>query len=206
MRPDDIAALLPDVIQRSVKPGSPVDVVLGVMAALHEPVEQVIDGFERYVDPYRCPHPFTPYLASWVGLGWLAADDATATPATGDGPLRHLVADAAEAAKRRGTAAGLRRMLELATATTGFSVDEAGEAGERPFHVRIIGPEAAAGHRDLVAWLIRHEKPAFVTAELAFGDEAPSPVGPRVAPPDRHRSPDGILDRPAGNRREAPGG
>jgi phage tail-like protein len=167
--PGAIAELLPDVIRRTWLPGSPLDDILGAMAVLHQPIEDVVDAFDRYVDPYRCPERFIPYLATWVGLGWLAASDGTATPATGDGPLRHLVAEAEQLAKQRGTAVGLQRMLELGTGVPGFSVEA---ASDRPFHVVVSGPPAARAHRDLVRWIIRHEKPAFVTADLVLGDEA----------------------------------
>jgi phage tail-like protein len=174
MRPNDIAELLPDVIRRTSQPGTPLDDVLGVMAMMHESIEDLLAHFDRYLDPYRCPERFTPFLAAWVGLDWLAGTASSATPATGDGPLRNLVAEAAQLAKQRGTAMGLQRMLEIGTGLAGFTVEA---APDHPFHVVVSGPPAARAQRDLVVWIIRHEKPAFVTAELALGDEAQRGVG-----------------------------
>lgn len=180
MEPADIASLLPDVVRRTDEPGGVLGVLLQVMAEQHRPVESVLEHFDVYVDPYRCPAAFVPFLARWVGYDWLLPHDATGTDAlpTGDGPLRHLVAEAAALARGRGTADGLVRMLELALGAAPVHVGVTDE----PFHVVVRAPEVARAHAGLLVRIVSHEKPAFVTASVAFGEEPPVLLGPLGAP------------------------
>lgn len=175
MNADSIAQLLPAVVRRTRTPGSVLDGALGVMDQLHEPVELLLVDFDRYIDPYRCPPSFVPYLAEWVGLGWLvgARDDGADFP-TGDGPLRHLIAEADALAKARGTLDGLLRMLELASAQPGFEIDV---DEDHAFHITVNCPDAVRRYQDLITLIIRHEKPAFVTADLAFGEHPSRRLG-----------------------------
>lgn len=182
MRTHDIAALLPAVVARTATPGSVLDTLLAVMEDQHAPVEHVLATFDRYVDPYRCPLDFVPFLAEWVGLAWLVEDAPGGIPSTGDGPLRDVVARARDCAQLRGTSEGLVLLLELVTGLRPFDV-----AVVAPFHVLVTAPAAAQPHRELVARVVDHEKPAGVVADLRFGDAPDAPDGPRpatsVAPP-----------------------
>ncbi len=193
MRAETIAGLLPDVIRRTHVPGGVLDAVLAVMAEQHRPVESVLEHFDLYVDPYRCPARFVPYLARWVGYDWLLPGDPTGSAAlpTGDGPLRDLLAEAAELARLRGTGPGLLRTLELAVGVRGFSV-EPGPA-ERPFTIVVRAPSAARPFADLVARIVTHDKPAFVTAEVTYADPPdPDPEAISAGGPDPEPSPAGL--------------
>jgi hypothetical protein len=119
-----------------------------------------------------------PFLAEWTGLGWLTSVDADGQRAapSGDGPLRDLVAEAASLARHRGTVHGLTRTLALATGCDDIRVVT---PAERAFHVVVTAPEVTRPWTGLMTRIIRHDKPAFVTADLQIGDTPAVPLGPR---------------------------
>ena len=173
MRTDEILELLPDVFQQTATDESnPLTVLLGLMEALHDPDERVLADLDAYVDPRRTPDEFVHYLSWWVNLAWLfldPPDDPYAEfgrPfANGEGRLRELVARGAYEAKWRGTAAGMVRMLEMATGLTGFRIQEVvlDEQWQLlPFRIQVHVPVAAHPHLDLVRRIVEHEKPAHV--------------------------------------------
>lgn len=170
-----IVDLLPEVFRRAAVPGQPLDLLVGVMEELHAPVEEVLGEFDAYIDPYRCPDAFVPYLAHWVGLGWLVVGG---DHPVGDGPLRALVATAERLANLRGTAVGMSAFLVLATGTGPFEVG----TGRDAFHLLVRGPAAARPLRGLVEQIVRHEKPAFTSASIALGDEDQVHLGRRWIP------------------------
>jgi phage tail-like protein len=167
----DIERLLPTVFERASTPGSALSALLDVMAALHEPAEHAIAHLGDTFHPYRCPDRFVPYLAGWVDLDRLLVDVGEGTPGlpTGVGPLRNIVAAAAELAAWRGTANGLVDLLELATGDSGFRVehDVTGSDGTvRPFVVHVHVPSSSSAHRRLIEHIVREEKPAHVVCEV----------------------------------------
>jgi phage tail-like protein len=191
MKPGRIATLLPEVVQRAAPSGSVIDGLLHVMADQHDPVEDLLADFGRLVDPYRCPAEFVPLLAAWVGFDWLVDRPAGVgrdhpPPRVSESGLRHLVFHAADLAKQRGTAIGLRRTLELATGHRGIEVSAAAQQG---FAVQVRAPEAARPELALLAYIVDHDKPAFTTATVAVGDDEPVPAaqvldrGPGPTPP-----------------------
>jgi len=181
VRQELILDRLPDVFKEGATPGDPLFALTGVMEELHARDEDILTGFGAYLDPRRTTDPFVPYLAGWVDLAWLLVDppdDPYAQPGTpfpgGLGALRELVAAAAQAAKWRGTAAGLVRMLETATGEQGYRVDESvtDDHGRLlPFHIRVVVPPAAARYLNLVARIVEHEKPAHVIADVELEQE-----------------------------------
>jgi phage tail-like protein len=173
VRQADIERLLPGVIQRTATPGSPLDALLAVMDVLHAPAEAALAELGDTFHPYRCPDRFVPYLAGWVDVDRFLTDDGTGEMglSSGLGALRELVAAAARLARRRGTAAGLVELLELATGVRGFAVDEEvrdAAGAVRPFVVRVRVPAAAAAHRGLVERIADAEKPAHVECDLVY--------------------------------------
>lgn len=163
MRRREIERLLPAVFQRTAAEGSPLVALLEVMEALHAPVEAALEGLAANFDPRRAPDRFVPFLARWVDL--------PLSVALGRGRLRELIALRAGLSAWRGTGRGLLRFLEVATGATGFRIEErvvdaAGRA--RPFHIRVIAPEALSPHRPMLQQIIEREKPAYVTYELSF--------------------------------------
>jgi phage tail-like protein len=181
MRRNEIERLLPEVFQRTLRPGGVISAIIELMEALHWPDEQVLAGVERAFSAYRAPDRFVPFLARWVDLdrffppppaGTLAGEWSQPLLPTGLGRLRELIAAAAFLSQWRGTARGLRLFLETATGLHGFEIEEsiAGADGlPRPFHIRVHAPEEAKLHRALIERIIAQEKPAYVTYELEFG-------------------------------------
>lgn len=167
MRADQIAQLLPEVYRRAAVPGTPLAAILGVMEDLDAPVERILAELPRYFDPQRTPEEFVPFLAHWVDLArWL--DDGGGF-APGTGRLRQVVAAAAELSRVRGTVDGLRQALEWATGVGGVQIES---SAERPFHVVIDVPGEAQPLHELIDRIVRQEKPAHVTAEIVYTDQA----------------------------------
>ena len=79
---------------------------------------------------------------------------------------RDLIANAADLSARRGTPAGLRRFLQLATGRDGFEI----VTGERDFHVLVRVPPDAADTLELVERIVTVLKPAHVTSEVSVGE------------------------------------
>lgn len=177
MRRDEIARLLPEVFQRTLRPGSPLTAWLGAMEDLHAPAEAVLESLEIHFDPRQAPERLLPLLAAWVDLTRFMRAP-TATPDTqdlvssGNGQLRELIATALALSQARGTHQGLQRLLEVATGLSGYAIDEnvpTQEGQPRPFHIRVQAPAAARPHEALVRRIVEQEKPAYVTFDLTFG-------------------------------------
>ncbi len=169
MKRAEIEQLLPSIFRRTVRPGQPLAAVLEVMEALHEPDEEVLSQLETYFHPWQTREDFAAYLSQWVDLGWLLP------VTTGSGRLRELIAEAAELAQLRGTSSGLIHFLETATGASGFEIDEEVPGPDdqpKPFHIRIRAPHSTAPHRAMLKRIIEAEKPAFVTYDLEFGQQA----------------------------------
>ncbi|NGM16333.1 phage tail protein [Verrucosispora sp. CWR15] len=187
MRRAGIERLLPTAYQRAAGPGSVLGALLDVMEALHAPDEAVLAEVDALFAPYRAPAPMVAYLARWVAMDHLVTAPRRDVPLPLPlNRLRDLVTHGAALAAWRGTPDGLRTALELATGVTGFVLDE---PADRPFHLVVRVPPAAADQLALVDRIVAAEKPAAVTAEVTVGDapaeravgraSVPSPV---VAP------------------------
>jgi len=190
MQRAEIERLLPSTYRLALDPpdewGLAPDEALGAlldaMETMHQPIEDVLDHLETFVDPRRARASFLPYLCGWLDLDWLFGDraadperfarapeetDADILPG-GSGRLRELAAAAAELSRWRGTERGLLRFLETATGVPGFAItaarDETDEAV--PFHIVIEVPAGAAPMRPLIERIVEEEKPAYVTHEL----------------------------------------
>jgi phage tail-like protein len=179
MKQSEIEQLLPEILQRTVRSGGPLHALLAVMEDLHAPSETTLDELEKYVDPYRTPDRFVPYLARWVDLDRLlpeSTEDTDGPPhfPSGLGRLRELVAVAAFLSKWRGTRRGLLAFLETATGIDGFQIREQAPGTHeehRPYHLDIQVPPDAAAYRELIEQIVEMEKPAYVTYELQFEEE-----------------------------------
>ncbi len=175
MQTTDLLRLLPDIIRRTAQPGTPLDALLQTMAMLPVRDETILGQLDGYFDAYRTPDRFVPFLAAWVDLGWLPVRD----PATGGvhgavevHRLRDLIGVAPRLAQLRGTAAGLALFLGTATGVEGIRVLDSGSSGaavQRPFHLRVEVPAAAAQQRALIELIVRTEKPAHATCEVVQG-------------------------------------
>ncbi len=178
MKQDEIARLLPDIFRRTLRPGSPLNALLGVMEDLEAPSEEILANLDDFFDPYRAPDRFVTFLAGWVDLERVlveSPEERTVTAAeplpSGIGRLRELIAAAAYMSKWRGTSKGLLRFLETATGVPGFVIDEQvpdAQGQPRPFHIRVHAPPETAVYQVLLERIIAIEKPAYVTHELLF--------------------------------------
>jgi phage tail-like protein len=191
-----IERLLPAVFRAGVRPGSPLAAVLAVMEALHEPAERELASLDRVFDPRRAPDTFVPLLARWLDLDRLLEERpgggrGRLTDSIELGRLRELTAAAAYLSRWRGTARGLKLFLETATGTPGFAIDEQvplapateGQGLPRPFHLKVLVPEAAAPLLPLIKRIVELEKPAYVTFETEVGPPSPKPGRRRSGSP-----------------------
>lgn len=177
MKQNKIAQLLPAIFQQTLQPGTPLHALLGVMEALPEQDEAVLDRLETFFNPYQAPASFVPFLASWVDMEWVLLERAQAFSATvpslpsGIGRLRELVASATFLAQWRGTARGLLSFLEMASGVQGFTIDErvpGSDGRPRAFHFEVHAPAEAAPYQTLLRRIIEAEKPAYVTYDLVL--------------------------------------
>jgi phage tail-like protein len=183
MRRSGIERLLPAAYQQAAGPGSVLAALLEVMEGLLEPSEKVLDSVADLFAPYRTRDDFVPFLLGWVAADHLAPwgrASAGAAPAVPVGRLRNLLAEGAATARWRGTATGLRAVLEAATGVSGFTVEE---PPDRPFHIVVRTPAVALPQLDLVRHITEVEKPAAVTCEVVVdaSDQPQNERGP--APP-----------------------
>ena len=158
--------LLPEVINATATPGSPLSALCEAANDMHEPVLAVLDDLDALLDPFRTEPRFVRYLAGWVDLGWVGANDSDAAAGMRLSRLRDVIGASAELSARRGTPAGLQRFLHLATGVDGFGV----EAVPGAFHVRVLVPEGARDQLELIRHLVRALRPAHVTSEVVLGD------------------------------------
>ncbi|MGK5676121.1 phage tail protein [Micromonospora sp. URMC 106] len=171
MRRAAIERLLPAAYQRASVPGSVLWALLDVMEALHAPDEAVLADVDALFDPYRAPDGMVAYLARWVAMDHVTAAPRPDAPAPlMPGRLRDLVAHGALLARWRGTPYGMRKALEVATGLTGFALEE---PADRPFHVVVTVPPAAAGQLAVITRIVEAEKPASATAEIVVAEEPP---------------------------------
>jgi phage tail-like protein len=179
MKLERIKSMLPGIFQRAAEPDSPLYALLGVMEALHQPSESILDDLDVFFDPRFTLDDFIPMLAGWMDLdrlfpkrrGRRTAESLDPTvPPMDVQRLRMLVANASWLAQWRGTIRGLRRFLELATGSNEFEFSENFDSLGQPraFHLRVLAPEAMRSHQALLYRIIRSEKPAYVTFDLTF--------------------------------------
>ena len=178
MKQSEIAQLLPGIFQQTIRPGNPLNSLLGVMEGLFAIPEETLSHLEDFFNPYRAPDRFVPFLADWVDLEWLLVQTPGERVLTGVQPLpsglgrlRELIAASAYLAQMRGTARGLVLFLETATGVPGFKIDENAsceDGSPRPFHICVHAPPASQEYGPLIVRIIEFEKPAYVTYTLTF--------------------------------------
>ncbi|NUO55370.1 MAG: phage tail protein [Hamadaea sp.] len=164
MRRAAIERLLPAAYQRAAVPGSVLGALLDAMETLHEPDERLLADVDSLFSAYRTSAALAAYLTRWVALDQVIAAPSGARLPIRPGDLRNLVAIGAHLAQWRGTPYGLCRALEVATGVPGFTV---AEPADRPFHLIVHVPPAAADRLALVTRLVAVEKPAATTFELS---------------------------------------
>jgi phage tail-like protein len=180
----DLVDLLPEVMQVTAAPATPLAALGAVAGDLHGPVHDLLDDLDAVIDPYRTPEAFLPALASWVGMEWLTVEgnSGPALPAEGIAAhrLRDVIAAAADLSASRGSPEGIGRFLELATGQQGFVIT----AGPQPFHLTVGIPASLSEQSDLIDRLVGQIKPVHVMSEVAVLTETA----------DREEEPHGDLD------------
>ena len=136
------------------------------MASFVTPLEDRMRSLDVLYDAERTEARFVEFLAQCVNLGW--AHDAGIEQSN----LRRLIANSRELSLFRGTVEGLRRFLEIATGIAGFEIYEGAQQETasgicfRPFHLRVLYPAQAAAQANMIARIVEHEKPAYMTFEV----------------------------------------
>jgi phage tail-like protein len=181
MRRAAIERLLPAAYQRASTPHSVLRALIDVMETLHEPDEQLLSEVNELFAPYRTRDAFAAYLTRWVALDQVIATPSGAMMALRPGDLRNLVALGAHLAQWRGTPYGMCRALQIATGVSGFTVDE---PADRPFHLVVRVPPAAADRLALINRLVSVEKPAATTFEVVVDPSGRAVPGPEIPQPD----------------------
>lgn len=123
---------------------------LRIFETIWEPLEWRQNHINLYFDPRTCPPSFLPWLASWL--------DMAINPYWPEGRIRRLIAEAADLYRWRGTAYGLKRLIEVVTGLTPAITEEPSQ----PFVFRIslaIPPGSDVDAR-LIDNLVRTHKPA----------------------------------------------
>ncbi|MCP2327987.1 phage tail-like protein [Hamadaea flava] len=170
MRRAAIERLLPAAYQRAAVPGSVLSALLDAMETLHEPDERLLADVDSLFSAYRTSEALAAYLTRWVALDQVITSPSGARLPIRPGDLRNLVAIGAHLAQWRGTPYGMRRALEVATGVPGFTVVE---PADRPFHLIVRVPPAAADRLALVTRLVSVEKPAATTFEVVVEPALP---------------------------------
>jgi hypothetical protein len=186
MHSEAIERLLPDVFQAAinadatggVEANKPLRGLLGAMEELHGPVEAVLQNLSELLNPIVAPSAMVHYLAGWVDLYRLinpGSRDSGRIAMTLES-LRLLVASGSEISGTRGTAHGVISMLEVATGVSGFRIEENVTGAKRlprDAHLRIVAPSSARSIQPAIDTIVRAEKPAHVTYEIAFDGKPP---------------------------------
>ncbi|MCA9994224.1 MAG: phage tail protein I [Anaerolineales bacterium] len=130
---------------------------LALLESILAPIEWNINNFDFYLDPDTAPVSFLPWLANWFGVRF----DHTWTEARQREFLRH----AASLQARRGTAVGLKHLLEIYTGET-VAITETQTAA---YTFRVSLPlSSTTPMRQQIIHLINSYKPAFTDYELSL--------------------------------------
>jgi phage tail-like protein len=118
-------------------------------------LEDLISGLATYFDPQTTPEEFLPWLAGWVALS-LRADWDAATK-------RAFIEEIVPLYRKRGTQAGLQRMLEIYTREA-VEIDDSFDDPPHFFQVKLTlsdaDPDRLAAKQAIARAIIDQEKPA----------------------------------------------
>lgn len=123
---------------------------LRIFETIWEPLEWRQNHINLYFDPRTCPPSLLPWLASWLDL--------TINPYWPEARIRRLIAEAADLYRWRGTAYGLKRLIEVATGVTPTITEEPSQPFV--FHISLTIPPDSDVDARLIDDLVRTHKPA----------------------------------------------
>lgn len=148
---------------------------LGIFQEVADTFMLEVDNVEHVVDTTVAPDRMVRALGAWIGVPPI-------DPSLPDEVQRRIVREHGHFLQWRGTALGLRRLLEMVTGDAAEVVDSGGvyaegEAPENEHHVRITVTSSGWTTEDDLLDLVRSELPAAVSFELAVGERTIWPVG-----------------------------
>jgi phage tail-like protein len=123
---------------------------LRIFETIWEPLEWRQNHINLYFDPRTCPPSFLPWLAGWLDLA--------VNPYWPESRIRRLIAEAADLYRWRGTAYGLKRLIEVVTGLTPTITEH--PAQPFVFHVSLVIPPGSDVDAILIDDLVRTHKPA----------------------------------------------
>ncbi len=149
---------------------------LGIFQELADGYMVQVDNIEHVVDTTVAPDTMVRALGAWIGVPPI-------DPSLPDQVQRRIVREHGQMLQWRGTAMGLRHLLEMVTDAPAEILDSGGvypegEAPENPGHVTIKVESSGWTTEDDLLDLVRTELPAAVSFELSVGDRT---IWPRSA-------------------------
>jgi phage tail-like protein len=141
---------------------------LGIFQEIADTYMAQVDQLEHVVDTAVAPDAMVRLLGAWLGAPPIDAS-------LPDGVQRRIVRENGAMLQWRGTALGLRHLVEMVTEEPAEIVESGGvyaegEAPPNPGHVMIRVPSSGWTTEDDLLDLVRGELPASVTFELVVGD------------------------------------
>lgn len=141
---------------------------LGIFQELADGYIMQVDNIDHVVDTTVAPDRMVRALGSWIGTPPI-------DPSLPDEVQRRIVREHGQMLQWRGTALGLRHLLEMVTDAPAEIVDSGGvyregEAPDNPQHVKIRVESSGWTTEDDLLDLVRSELPASVSFELSIGD------------------------------------
>ena len=139
-----------------------------------------IDGLAHQFDPTVAPDQMVRQLGAWIGIDWI-------DPSLDVRLQRRIVTEYAQILQWRGTARGLRRLMELVSGAPAVVRDSGGvhaegESPGSPPHVHIeVESSGWATEPDLLR-IVRAELPASVTFSLVVAGRTVWPPAPTPPP------------------------
>lgn len=147
---------------------------LGIFQELADSFMIQVDNIEHVVDTTVAPDRMVRALGAWLGVPPI-------DPSLPDEVQRRIVREHGQMLQWRGTAMGLRHLLEMITDAPAEIIDsggvyEEGMAPENPAHVKIRVESSGWTTEDDLLDLVRNELPASVSFELSIGDRTIWPL------------------------------
>ena len=181
-QPDDpveiaarLQAELPEVLRVGAGEPGPMQELLGIMAQFLGGRADHIDAVARRVDLARAADEDLPWLAGWLGWGWLFREPGdprrTLSPEAAFPPgldrLRALLAAVPALSPLRGQAAGLRATLQIATGLPEVVLTQ--DVARQHLQLRLPGLPAA--WRPWARRMVAAECPAHLTWSVDWGTD-----------------------------------
>jgi len=147
---------------------------VGIFQELADGYMLQVDNIEHVIDTTVAPDRMVRALGAWIGVPPI-------DPSLPDEVQRRIVREHGQMLQWRGTAMGLRHLLEMITDAPAEITDTGGvfpegEAPDNPAHVRIRVESSGWTTEDDLLDLVRSELPASVSFELSVGDRTIWPL------------------------------